>query len=134
MLFILSIVGYLILLVVGIRYVIRSVIGILRKAGYIVSDFATEVVDTIKSEIPVVEVEKAEELNISEMTKMLTQKLEESRQDSEKTTKANITDTNTNSPMVDSSPKIEEKPKKTEEPIDKKEKTSKDKINDIFDQ
>ena len=47
MIFFIVVAGYLVVMVVGVRYVIRTVIGILRRAGYIASDFVSEVVDSV---------------------------------------------------------------------------------------
>lgn len=67
--------GYLVVMVVGIRYVIRSIIGVLRRAGYIASDFVTEVVDSVRSEIPIVDKDEAEELDLVEVRKQVQKKL-----------------------------------------------------------
>lgn len=75
MVFLLVIVGYLVVMVVGIRYVIRTVIAVLRRAGYIASDFVTEVVDSVKSELPIVDEDQAEELDIVEVRKQVQKKL-----------------------------------------------------------
>ena len=75
MVFFLVVAGYLVVMVVGIRYVIRSVIGILRRAGYIASDFVTEVVDSVRSEIPIIDEDKAEELDLVAVRKQVQKKL-----------------------------------------------------------
>ena len=75
MVFFLVVAGYLVVMVVGIRYVIRSVIGILRRAGYIASDFVTEVVDSVRSELPIVDEDQAEELDLVEVRKQVQKKL-----------------------------------------------------------
>lgn len=67
--------GYLVIMVVGIRYVIRTVIGLLRRAGYIASDFVTEVVDSVRSELPIVDEDQAEELDLVEVRKQVQKKL-----------------------------------------------------------
>jgi len=137
--FFLAMVGYVVILVVGIRYVIRTVIGLLRKAGYIASDFVTEVVDAVKSEIPVVESEEVKELDFSEMKNLVEQQMKSEKKYFEVETES------------DPSPKLEEKPvvvntKKQdpqtvveEKPVVEKtrdttstEKTAKDKVLDIF--
>ena len=74
--FLLTIAGYLVVLVVGIRYVIRSVIVVLRKTGYIASDFVTEVVTAVKSEIPLVQAEEVEELSFADMKKQLSDRMD----------------------------------------------------------
>jgi hypothetical protein len=72
-----AIAGYAVVLVVGIRYVIRTVISVLRKAGYIASDFVTEVVEAVKSEIPIVETEAVEEISFVEMQHEVQKRLDD---------------------------------------------------------
>jgi hypothetical protein len=139
--FILAIVGYAVVLVVGIRYVIRTVISVLKKAGYIASEFVTEVVDTFKSEMPIVEVDKAKELNINEMREMLSNRLEESKLSLAKNTEIVVgTGPELENQKLSIAPVSEENTKKplvarNEEAVsEKKEKTAKDKMNDIFNQ
>lgn len=75
MVFFTVVAGYLVVMVVGIRYVIRTVIGLLRRAGYIASDFVTEVVDSVRSELPIVDEDQAEELDLVEVRKQVQKKL-----------------------------------------------------------
>lgn len=70
-----TIIGYLIVLVVGIRYIIRTVIAALRKAGYLVSDFADEVIGAVRDELPIVDEDQAEELDLVEVRKQVQKKL-----------------------------------------------------------
>lgn len=70
-----TIIGYLIVLVVGIRYIIRTVIAALRKAGYLVSDFADEVIGAVRDELPVVDEDRAEELDLVAIRKQVQKKL-----------------------------------------------------------
>jgi hypothetical protein len=144
--FILSIVGYAVVLVVGIRYVIRTVIVVLRRAGYIVSDFAEEVVDTVKSEIPIVQTDKVEEIDFTEMKNQLSKKIEEEKAKFKPVEDEVVEVAEETKPRKQSTPKsevevevieaveekpepeVEEKPKKLE-----KEKSGADKVKDIFD-
>ena len=148
--FILAIAGYAVVLVVGIRYVIRTIIVLLRRGGYIASDFVKEVVDTVKSEIPIVEADRPEEIDFAEMKNKIAKKMEEERakykpigeeDETEVVEKAEarpmrksaikelepeITEVEVEEETKEQ--KIEEKPKKSE-----KEKSGTDKVNDIFD-
>ena len=134
MVFIGSIAGYTVVLVVGIRYVIRTVISVLRKAGYIASDFVTEVVDAVKSEIPIVESEEVKEIDFSAMRKQLTKTLEEERvlfePKEDRKEPVSLNDEKT------LSVKAEQVEKPITEPVVEKEKTGEktasDKILDIF--
>lgn len=139
MVFFLVVAGYLVVMVVGIRYVIRSVIGILRRAGYIASDFVSEVVDSVKSEIPIVETEKVEEIDFTTMKNQLEKKLKEDKANFEP-----IGDTEEPEVVVQQKPerKVVAKQELVAEPEESKEpeapkkleteKSGTDKVKDIF--
>lgn len=136
MVFIGVIVGYATLTVVGIRYVIRTIIVVLRKAGYIASDFAKEVVDAVRSEIPLVESDKVEELDFTEMKDRLEKKLKadkdkfKSEQESEDVVEeVQLKKTTKKSPE----PEVVAEEVTTEEVDPGKDKSAKDKMMDIFD-
>lgn len=140
MVFFLVVAGYLVVMVVGIRYVIRSVIGILRRAGYIASDFVSEVVDSVKSEIPLVETEKVEEIDFTTMKNQLEKKLKEDKANFEP-----IGDIEELEVVVQQKPerKVVAKQELVSEPEESKEpeapkkleteKSGTDKVKDIFD-
>ena len=142
--------GYSIVMVVGIRYVIRSVIGILRRAGYIASDFVTEVVDSVRSEIPIIDEDQAEELDLvavrKQVRKQLAQddslgglpeykfepedNLEEDEPKKKESSAASVKEVKEeDKPVVTASPEpVVEEPKEEK----KKESKAQDKITDIF--
>lgn len=139
MMFFIVVAGYLVVMVVGVRYVIRTVIGVLRRAGYIASDFVTEVVDTVKSEIPLVETEKVEEIDFTTMKNQLEKKLKEDKANFEP-----IGDTEEPEVVVQQKPEkkvvaklepVVEDEETTEPEAPKKletEKSGTDKVKDIF--
>lgn len=137
--FILAIAGYGVVLVVGIRYVIRTIIVVLRRGGYIASDFVKEVVDTVVSEIPIVETEKVEEIDFTTMKNQLEKKLKEDKANFEpigETEKPEVMVQQKPEKKVVVKPEPVEEPKETKEPeVTKKlesEKSGTDKVKDIF--
>ena len=139
MIFFIVVAGYLIVMVVGVRYVIRTVISVLRRAGYIASDFVSEVVDSVKSEIPIVETEKVEEIDFTTMKNQLEKKLKEDKANFEP-----IGDTEEPEVVVQQKPerKVVAKQELVAEPEESKEpeapkkleteKSGTDKVKDIF--
>jgi len=144
MVFLLAIAGYAVVLVVGIRYVIRTVIIVLRKAGYIASDFVTEVVETVKSEIPLVEADIAEDIDFTAMKNKLSKQLQDDKDKLKEESAANVDpEPDVVKPKTTKKPVVIDKPVKevevitTEEveiPKVESEKSAKKKIGDIFDQ
>lgn len=150
MVFFTVVAGYLIIMVVGIRYVIRTVIGLLRRAGYIASDFVTEVVDSVRSELPIVDEDEAEELDLVEVRKQVQKKLaqddswgglpeykfepednlEEDVPKQKESSAASLKEVKEeDKPVVTASPEpVDEEPKEEE----KKESKAQDEITDIF--
>jgi hypothetical protein len=142
--FLLSIAGYAVVLVVGVRYVIRTVIVILRRGGYIASDFVREVFDTVKSEIPIVETEVAEEIDFSEMKSRLEKKIKEEKTNfkpaeeeeeeeqievvEEIKPKKQVPVRKKTDEEVEEEPEVKEPSRKME-----KEKSGTEKVKDIFD-
>ncbi len=150
MVFFTVVAGYLIIMVVGIRYVIRTVIGLLRRAGYIASDFVTEVVDSVRSELPIVDEDEAEELDLVEVRKQVQKKLaqddswgglpeykfepednlEEDVPKQKESSAASLKEVKEeDKPVVTASPEpVDEEPKEEK----KKESKAQDEITDIF--
>jgi len=140
--FVLAIAGYAVVLVVGIRYVIRTVIVVLRRGGYIASDFVKEVVDTVRSEIPLVETDKVEEIDFTTMKNQLAKKMQEEKANfeplEEEEIEVEVVEETKPKKQGRAEQEVEvvqevkvtepEKPKKLEN-----EKTGTDKVKDIFD-
>lgn len=136
MVFLLAIVGYAVVLVVGIRYVIRTVIIALRKAGYIASDFVTEVVETVKSEIPLIEADRPEELDFAKIKKQISDKME-SEKSKFVAAEVEVVEVPVKKPakaIAPVAPKAEEVQVEEAQPETKKApgKSVEDKMNDIF--
>lgn len=147
MIFFIVVAGYLVVMVVGVRYVIRTVIGTLRRAGYIASDFVSEVVDSVRSELPIVDEDQAEELDLVAVRKQVQKKLaqddslgglpeykfepEDNLEEDVPTKKESLKEVKEEvKPVVTASPEpVVEEPKEE----NKKESKAKDKITDIFD-
>lgn len=157
------IIGYGMILVVGIRYVVKSIITLLRKTGYLVSDFAQELVSSVKDELPIIDTDPIEEVSFDDMKKQLEERLKRDREteeealtDEEVTTvktkikkekqknqkKAEAEENpyaNIDLEEVDKEPEIETKTEETEKvkEVDEKspedEKDTSKEIGDIFD-